>query len=238
VSVADISSRYFRWEHAAREVSVTPPDAAVQDLVGSPGWIVLGGNGGGDQVAVDLTPGPQGHTGQIIVLDHEQSIGANLFSESLTELVLNPDRNWYSGRSWDQLPFVARVHQQSLSIEAAAHPDLEVLTLGGRDGEPFSLAPVIGLPRLRTLYADSGALADPLEIAGLTGLEFLELTPEYWRVLLDAGAVPRSLSAASIRAYSNRDPRPIVAVANEILALWDRPLITETVVNGDLGPLP
>ncbi|MFC5144625.1 SMI1/KNR4 family protein [Streptomyces aureoversilis] len=33
-----------------------PPDAAVQGLAGSPGWIVFGGNGG-DGLAVDLPPG-------------------------------------------------------------------------------------------------------------------------------------------------------------------------------------
>ncbi len=42
---------------------------------------------------VDLTPGPRGRTGQIIVLDHEPRFGADLFAESLTDLVLNPDRN-------------------------------------------------------------------------------------------------------------------------------------------------
>ncbi|MDH6120253.1 cell wall assembly regulator SMI1 [Kitasatospora sp. GAS204A] len=238
LAVADVSNRSFYWGHAALEVAVTPPDDAVQGLVGSPGWIVIGGTGYGDQVAVDLTPGPRGHLGQIIVLDHEQSVGANLFAESLTDLVLQSERSWYSGRRLDQLPYVARVHHQSLkTIEAAAHADLEVLSLGVWDGEPFSLAPVVGLPRLRTLSAYPGTLADPTEIAELTGLEFLELTPEDWRVLLDAGAAPRSLSAAAIQAHSGRDPRPIMALANEILALWDRPPITETVINGDLGAL-
>jgi hypothetical protein len=112
-----------------------------------------------------------------------------------------------------------------------------VRSLGVRDGEPFSLAPVIGLPRLRTLSGYAGTLADPLEIAGLTGLELLELTPEDWRVLLDAGAVPRSLAAAAIKAYGDRDTRAIGAMDNEILALWDRPPIPETIVHGDLGPL-
>ncbi|MDH6145941.1 hypothetical protein P3T35_008003 [Kitasatospora sp. GP30] len=123
------------------------------------------------------------------------------------------------------------------SVEAAARPDVEVLSLGVWDGEPFSLAPVLGLPRLRTLSAYPGTLADPLETAGLTGLEFLELTPQDSRVLLDADAVPRGLSAAAIKAYGDRDPRLIVALADEILALWDRPLITETVIDGDLGHL-
>jgi cell wall assembly regulator SMI1 len=239
VSIADRSCRPFRWEHAAMEAAVTGPDAAVQDLVGSPGWIVIGDTGGGDRVAVDLTPGPCGHTGQIIVLDHEQSIGAQLFAESLTALVQDPERDWYSGHRRAELPCVAWVNHRSIrSIEAAAHPELEALSLGVWDGEPFSLAPVTGLPRLRSLSCYAGTLADPLEIAGLTGLEFLELTPEDWRVLLDAGAVPRGLAAAAVKAYGDRDTRAIVAMANEILALWDRPPIPETVVHGDLGPLP
>ncbi|MGW1362918.1 hypothetical protein ACWCQP_36610 [Streptomyces chartreusis] len=98
-------------------------------------------------------------------------------------------------------------------------------------------APVIGLPRLRTLTAYPGTLADPLEISKLTGLEFLELGPEEWRTLLDAEAVPRSLSAAAIVVHGNQDPLPIVDIANEILALWDRPQIIQTVLEGDLGPL-
>jgi hypothetical protein len=92
------------------------------------------------------------------------------------------------------------------------------------------------LPRLRTLTAYPGTLADPLEIAKLTGLEFLELGPQEWRVLLDAGAVPRSLSAVAIEVHGNRHPLPIVAIASELLALWDRPPITQTILEGHLGP--
>ncbi|MEU3047757.1 SMI1/KNR4 family protein [Streptomyces sp. NPDC006984] len=238
ISIADRSCRPFRWEHAAMEAAVTEPDAAVQDLVGSPGWIVIGDTGGGDRVAVDLTPGPRGHVGQIIVLDHEKSVGAELFAESLTSLVQDPERGRYSGRRRGGLPHVAWVnHASGRSIEAVAHPELEALRLGVRDGEPFSLSPVAGLPRLRTLSCHPGTLADPVEIAGLDGLEFLELAPEDWRVLLDAGAVPRSLSAAAVQAYGAHDPRAIVALANEILGLWDRPPIPESFVHGNLGPL-
>ncbi len=121
------------------------------------------------------------------------------------------------------------------SIQAAAHPALEVLTIGAWDGTPFSLAPVTGLPRLRTLTAMPGTLADPLEVAGLTELEFLELGAHEWRVLLDAGAVPRTLKAAAIKVQ-DQDHLPVVALANEILALWDRPEIVQTLLAGDLGP--
>lgn len=233
--IADAESRPCPWEFAATDAVITSPDAAVQGLVGSPGWIVFGDNGGGDRVAVDLTPGPRGHTGQIIMLDHEQNIGAALLADSLTDMVVNCRTDWHSGRAWDHPPVVARVNVRSLdSVEAAAHPDLEVLGIGAWEGEPLSLAPVVGLPRLRTLTACPGTLADPLEIAGLTGLEFLDLGPEEWRVLLDADAVPRSLSAAAIEVQGDRHPLPIVDLANELLALWDRPPITRTILEGHL----
>ncbi|WP_406085886.1 SMI1/KNR4 family protein [Kitasatospora purpeofusca] len=239
LAVADLSHwSYFRWQHAATGAVLTGPDDAVQDLVGSPGWIVLGGTGGGERVAVDLTPGPRGHLGQVIVLDNRQNIGASLWTESLTDLALGPERPWYTGHRWDKQPLTAIVHDGSIrSIEAAAHPALEVLRIGAWTGEPLSLAPVVGLPRLRTLCAYPGTLADPLEIAALTALKFLELAPGDWRALLDAAAVPGSLSAASVHTSGQEDPRHIVALTNEILALWDRPPTTETVVTGDLGPL-
>ncbi|MGC5022222.1 SMI1/KNR4 family protein [Micromonospora sp. DT47] len=235
--IADAPSRPCPWRFAATEAVVTPPDAAVQGVVGSPGWIAFGDNGGGDRIAVDLTPGPRGHVGQIIMLDHEQNIGASLLADSLTDLVVHRRRNWHSSHREDQPPAVARVNIRSLtSVQAAAHPGLEVLSIGVWAGEPLSLTPITGLPRLRTLTAYPGTLADPLEIAKLSGLDYLELGPEEWHVLLDAGAVPRSLSAAAIEAHGNRHPLPIVAIANELLALWDRPPITQTILEGHLDP--
>ncbi|MET9291972.1 SMI1/KNR4 family protein [Streptomyces sp. NPDC003077] len=235
--IADAFSRDCRWQFAAMEAVVTPPGATVQGLVGSPGWIVFGDNGGGDRLAVDLTPGPCGHLGQVIMLSHEESVGAEFVADSLTDLVLGRPGTEPGSPQEQRPPAVARVNVASLkSIQAAAHPGLEVLSIGVWDGAPFSLAPAFGLPRLRTLTAYPGTLADPLEIGKLTELEFLELGPEEWRVLLDAGAVPRSLSAAAIVVHGNQDPLPIVAIANEILALWDRPRILQTVLEGDLGP--
>ncbi|MBW5481030.1 SMI1/KNR4 family protein [Streptomyces bambusae] len=236
--VADAASRPASWRFAAMYAVTTPPDAAVQGLVGSPGWIVFGDNGGGDRLAVDLTPGPGGHTGQIIVIDHEHFIGAALLADSLTDLVVGGRGEWRSDRVGEQPPAVAHVGIRSPnSIEDAVHPDLEVLSVGGWEAEPVSLAPVLGLPRLRTVTAYPGTLADPREISRLKGLEYLALGPEDWRVLLDADAVPRTLSAAAVTVHGRRpDPLPVVALANELLTLWDRPPITVTVVEGDLGP--
>jgi hypothetical protein len=130
---------------------------------------------------------------------------------------------------------VARVNRGALrSIEAAAGPDLEVLSIGVWEGEPLSLAPVAGLPWLRTLTAYPGTLADPLQVTGLPGLEYLELGPQEWRALLDAGAVPPGLLAAAVKPHSGRDPIQLVAIANELLALWDRPRIAQTILEGNL----
>ncbi|MFF3893905.1 SMI1/KNR4 family protein [Streptomyces sp. NPDC001812] len=233
--IGDAQSRPCPWQFAADDAVVTAPDAAVQGLVGSPGWIVFGDNGGGDRLALDLTPGPGGHVGQVIVIDHERNIGAGLRAESLTDMVLNRPSGWHQDRDADNPPVVARVNIRYLeSVKTAAHPALEVLSIGVWQGEPIGLAPVVGLPRLRTLTAYPGTLADPLEITGLTGLEYLSLGPEEWRVLLDAGAVPRSLSAAGIEVQGERHPLPILDLANELLALWDRPLISRTVLEAHL----
>ncbi|MFE3765074.1 SMI1/KNR4 family protein [Streptomyces sp. NPDC059104] len=231
----DAEIRHPGWDLGATQALGTPADAAVQVLAGSPGWIGFGSNGG-DEYAVDLTPGPGGHTGQIILVDHEQSIGAELVADSLTDFVMGRTRGEGHGRRAGRSPLTARIGAGGLAtVEAAAHPALEVLSIGMPDGPPFSLGPLTELPRLRTLSAFPGALADPLEITGLTGLEFLELGAREWRVLLDAGAVPRSLKAAAV-AVRDQDHLPVVAIANDILALWDRPRIVQTIIEGDLGP--
>ncbi|MGW1469193.1 SMI1/KNR4 family protein [Streptomyces sp. NPDC002308] len=237
--LADVASRPCRWEFAAMEAAVTGPDARVQGIVGSPGWIVFGDNGGGDRIAVDLTPGPRGYVGQIIMIGHEENIGAELLADSLTDWVSGRHREERPNRRRDHAtPAVAHVNRSALpDVETAAHPLLEVLSIGVReDDDPVSLAPVAGLPRLRTLSAYAGTLADPLEIAGLTALEFLELGPEDWRVLLDAGAVPRGLLAAAIMVRYQPDLPPVVDLANEILGLFGRPPIPRAVREGDLGP--
>ncbi|QNS07851.1 SMI1/KNR4 family protein [Streptomyces xanthii] len=236
--IADATTRPAPWDHAALEAVGADPDARVQGLVGSPGWIVFGENGGGDRLAVDLTPGPRGHVGQIILIGHEEYVGAELLADSLTDLLFGRGREEERREPEARRAAVAHVNIHATpSVEAAAHPGLEVLSIGVLDGEPVSLAPAVGLPRLRTLSASPGTLADPCEIARLTGLEFLSLGPREWRVLLDADAVPRGLSAAAIDTHGLPETTPVpVALANEILALWHRPPIVRTLLKGDLGP--
>lgn len=237
--VADAAARHWNWPHAATRAVVTPPDAAVQGLVGSPGWIAFAGNGGGDSYAVDLTPGPRGHVGQIVFISHEEDTGAGLTADSLTDFVVHRSSGSrpHPRVHADPAPAIAHVGRGSLpDVAAAAHPDLEVLAIGVPAGPPVSLAPAAGLPKLRTLTAYPGTLADPREISGLKGLEFLELGPDEWRVLLDAGAVPRGLLAATVTARG-QDTGAVFALNNELLALFGRPRIAEEVLRGDLGPL-
>ncbi|GAA3504703.1 SMI1/KNR4 family protein [Streptomyces prasinosporus] len=227
VYVADAASRKVLWRFGAMEAVETGPEDAVQQLVGSPGWIVFGDDGGGDRMAVDLLPGPDGHVGQVIVIGHEGNIGAGLVADSLTDMVVHRHFDGRPVPRAERPPLVAHVNRASLpGIEAAAHPALEVLSIGAWEKEPLGLAPVFGLPRLRTLCAHAGTLADPCEISRLTHLEYLELPPAEWRVLLDAGAVPTGLLAAGIEAHRQRDnPLRTIALANEILALYGRPPI-------------
>ncbi|GAA0920530.1 SMI1/KNR4 family protein [Streptomyces thermoalcalitolerans] len=235
VYVADATSRHVPWRFGAMKAVETGPEDVVQGLVGSPGWIVFGDNGGGDRIAVDLTPGPGGHVGQVIIISHEEYIGAELVADSLTDMVVRRHCGGRPVQRTERPPLVAHVNHASIpSIEAAAHPGLEVLSIGVWEKEPLSLAPVFGLPRLRTLSACPGTLADPCEIARLTHLEYLELPSAEWRVLLDAGAVPTGLLAADIKTHSQRDnPLRTVALANEILALYGRPPIAGiTVLEG------
>ncbi|MFC9643475.1 hypothetical protein ACFTZF_33730 [Streptomyces mirabilis] len=122
--LADAPSRPPPWKSAAMKAVGTPSDAAVRGLVGSLGWIVFGDNGGGDRIAVDLTPGPRGHAGRIIMLDHEQDVGGDLLADSLTDLVSNGLGEGRRGPRGDQPLAVARVNIGGLSsVEAAAHPD-------------------------------------------------------------------------------------------------------------------
>ncbi|MFE6717981.1 SMI1/KNR4 family protein [Streptomyces albidoflavus] len=232
VYVADAAARAVSWEWGATAAVVTVPDARVQGLAGSPGWIVFG-EADGDRLAVDLTPGPRGHLGQVIRLDHEQVIGAEIVADSLTDLVAGQYREEERGRRGKRSPVVARVNAKSLPhVDAAADPALEVLTIGVRDGAPMSLAALVGLPRLRTLTAYPGTLADPLEVGRLTGLEFLRLGVDEWRTLLDADAVPRTLAAAAVETHGAPDPLAVAALADDLLTLRGRPPVRRTAIEG------
>lgn len=237
--VADPATRAFGdWDLRAQEAVITPPGARVQGLAGSPGWIVFAHDGSGEMTAVDLTPGPGGHVGQVIEIPHEQDLGARLVCDSVTDLILHRQPEQRSEPPAPASPAVTEVNGNPSpagyavpTVQAAADPALEVLTICGGGDAPHSLVPLAGLPRLRTLVADPGTLTDPGEIATLAGLEFLELGPDDWRSLLTAGAVPHSLLAAAVRTRE-QDQSAASAVVADLLALFGRPRATETILEG------
>jgi hypothetical protein len=49
LNIAAASTRPCPWQFTATEAVITPPEAAVQGLVGSPGWIAFGDNEAGDR---------------------------------------------------------------------------------------------------------------------------------------------------------------------------------------------
>jgi cell wall assembly regulator SMI1 len=224
------------WSLAVMEAPRTPPGAAVQQLPGSPGWIVFASDYAASFFAVDLTPGATGHVG---ALDYDEYTGARLEARSLTDFVGQTASE--EGASSRDRSAVAWINDRSLtSIESAAHPDLEALTIGVWEGEPVSLAPLIGLPRLRALTAYAGTLANPLEIASLTHLEYLAVGVDDWRALLDADAVPPNLLAANMEGSLNPllDPPAgsaiYIELANDIAARWGRIDRRTTLIEGDL----
>ncbi|MEV3938109.1 SMI1/KNR4 family protein [Glycomyces sp. NPDC049804] len=206
----------------AAKAAVTGPDAAVQGLVDPPCWIVVGDHGGGsgDWVAVDLMPGPAGHVGQLVVVSHEEEIGAQLLAESFTALVLDGGIEDYEDNPGEAPPYAVMVDsKQGHCVAAVATAELEVLRIGVWDAEPSDLTPLVGLPRLRTLIAHPGKIADPGVIGCLKGLEYLEIGPDEWEALLAADAVPRSLLAAGVSGYGH-DPARVGAIYRALTRIW------------------
>ena len=219
----------------ARAAVVTRPDSAVQGLVDSSQWIVIGDYGGsGDWVAVDMAPGPAGHVGQLVVLSHEADIGAWLLADSITDLVLDGANHWPSCHPGEEPPAVAMVDSaRGMTVEAAATEDLEVLHIGLWESGPSDLSPVVGLPRLRTVTAEPGEIADPLVLGRLDHLEYLEVGLDEWQALIAAQAVPESLLAAGVSGY-DLDQADVDAVYDTLIRMWGGEGLRTVTIEGDL----
>lgn len=243
VRLVDPTLRYLSWEFGARDVAVTLPGAAVQQAAGSPGWILFGDDHGARYYAIDLAPGEGGHAGQVIGLSIDESIGATLMARSLAAFLQGDEADDVDTRAAEELAAATIFEGGQYAVDATARPELEVLILSSyRDMEPVSLAAFASLPRLRTLIATPGVLADPLEVADLEHLEYLELSAEDWRCVIDAGAFPPNLQAARVhRPLGNPVPQPQpdflprTLIANELAARWNRPQLTVATIEGDLA---
>ncbi|QIK61966.1 SMI1/KNR4 family protein [Leucobacter viscericola] len=228
-------NRFFGWASNATEVAATAPSGAVQPLAGSPYWFPLANDWGGNMYAVDLAPGPEGVVGQILFLDHEQSAGAVRITESLGELLLAdeaPKIPWAE----NQNPVVYVNDRSGKTIAEIADEPIASLNIG-EVSEPVDLEPLLresspAVSSLRYLKVAAGSLASPQQVSSFTNLEFLELAPAEWRLLLEHDAVPPTLLAASV---SGNDLLTTAELSNRLLAARSQPLISSRVIQVDLG---
>nr|WP_246401979.1 SMI1/KNR4 family protein [Jiangella mangrovi] len=228
-------ARMSEWRFGAKETLGLDPQRKVQPLGATPLWFPVGHDWGGNAYAVDLTPDVRGHRGQVVFLDHEQNAGATFVAESLTELLVH-------GREGEPTGPVADAHTAHVNdrngvtvAQAASDDDLEVVSLGLLDA-PADLTPLLDRPRIRTLDAPPGTLADPRQAARFPGLEYLSMGLAEWRTVLDGDSVPSGLLAARVAGrYGDDDLAAVVATANEVLGRWGRPLIQVTRLAGPDG---
>lgn len=89
------AARFSTWTADAGTFAADDLAGRVQAAIGSPLWFPVGTDGAGNVYAVDLAPGPNGHVGQVVFLDHELRAGAVYRAESLAALLV--DRRVESG---------------------------------------------------------------------------------------------------------------------------------------------
>lgn len=216
-------ARYFSWRYGATEVVAPDPQDRVQPLAVSPAWFIVGDDGGGNLFVADLAPGPRGHVGQVLYVDHETNSGARWVAPSLTELLV--------GRSQVLAPFGPR---DELLVRIAAHTgrtlaevseNTEVVIVN-RVPVPVDLSPLAGHRRLRTLVVEPGPVTGLDVVTALPSLEYLQLDLAGWQSLLEADRLPPTLLAAG---FSGRaDWTATLEVLNALLARWEQPPVEVT----------
>lgn len=217
-------NRFTAWRYGATESLTADPTGRIQPLAGTALWFPIGTDGGGNVYCADLAPAQNGRRGQVIFLDHESGAGAELVADSLTDLLVHQRLCPSAG----PIRGGATVYLNRVPIaEAAAHADLEVVCLGIGD-TAVDLEPLAAQQKVRTIDAGPRGLADPAQVNSFPALEYLSMKSADWRVLLDSQQVPRRLMAAHIEGA---DTLTTVAIANEILTSWGRPLITVTALH-------
>ncbi|WP_369370344.1 SMI1/KNR4 family protein [Promicromonospora sp. Populi] len=131
------AARFSTWTADAGTFAPEDPAGRVQAAIGSPLWFPVGTDGAGNVYAADLAPGPNGHPGQVVLLDHELHAGATYRAESLAALLV--------GRTVDG------DGRRDVSPRASSS-DIEFL----------NLSPAAWAERL-----DAGTVPDTLKAAGL-----------------------------------------------------------------------
>jgi len=157
-----------------------------------------------------------------------------IVADSLTDLVLGRTHPHPDADPGEEPPVVVTVNgREHWTVEEAATDQLEVLRLI-HGATASDLGPLAGLPRLRTLEAEPGPIADPLAIARLEHLEYLLVGLDEWNALLAADAVPDSLLAAGISGY-DLDRAEVDAVYDGLIGSRGGRGLSTVAIAGDLG---
>jgi hypothetical protein len=232
------------WDFLALTAGTTPRDSPVQALSQPDEWFVLGQRGG-MSYAIDMAPGPSGKVGQIIgwfdANRGNHPFGAWVLADSLLDFVVGRRQDGDRGVSWtESLPeygeISGRAHRH---LSEVISPELEVLQIFAGPRDPVTIAPLVGLPRLRTLAASRGSIADPEQIGRIETLEFLRLEAPGWTALLDAHAVPPGLHACEIgNVFDDENAHEVAEVKERLRAHWSlEPSEQILTIHGDLGPI-
>lgn len=240
-TIYDAAHRNPGWQFATL-MMVEPDPAGRVRLFGGTGpssWVPFADDGGGNHYCVDLAPGPQGRRGQVVLVHHEDTVGAAWVASSISgfltvpaavvptpqesplRLVRVPPPATGTGR------LAARLRRRR-PFEAVTDA-VEVVTLP--PGAGLDLAPLTGRPRLWSLTAPTGSVRDLGDLHRLPALEHLTLAPTDWRTLLDGPGLPPGLVAAGIVGQDRTDADDL-DIADAILRSAGRPALQRFAVSG------
>jgi cell wall assembly regulator SMI1 len=217
------------WDDHALAAGRTTPDSHVQALSDPYGWIVFGRSDAWT-IALDMLPGPAGTVGQVIAYndaDGDHPFGAEVWADSLAAFLrIDPaDPSTHPTMrgtfSTTALPLYGQIDIfTDHTVDDIAGPELEVAWIMPDDGVRYSLAPLAGLPRLRTLVAKPGSVTNLETVASLDALEYLKLGTDEWRQIVDTDVVPPNLLAAGV-APCGENTTAHREIRKQLRDLWD-----------------
>ncbi|ART69607.1 hypothetical protein BTO20_14310 [Mycobacterium dioxanotrophicus] len=220
--------RYLSWIFGAEAVVLPDPFGQVQPLGHSAAWFVVGDDEAGGYFVVDMAPGPNGTVGQLLHVDRDVMAGAQWLAPSLTEYLQNGAVIDPWSRPEPELGLVARAM-------ADVGPQTEVLHVYDRDAS-HDLTPLVGHPRLRSLFVSSATVGGVDVLTRLPALEFLSLPAATWRTVIDEGRIPDTLQAIGFSDAGRSDVaepfRELIEIANLLLNHRGQPPIEVVRVSG------
>lgn len=237
----DAPHRNPGWQFATLMMVEPDPTGRVR-LFGGTGprtWVPFADDGGGNQYCVDLAPGPRGHHGQVVLVHHEDTVGAAWVAPSISGFLTgtavaaptpqeSPLRLMRVPTPATQTGRLAARFRRRTPFDGVTDA-LEVVTLP--TGAGLDLAPLTGCSRLWSLSAPPGSVRDVGDLHRLPRLEHLTLAPADWRRLLDGPGLLPGVVAAGIAGHDHTDAEAL-NLADAILRFAGRATLERFAVAG------